>query len=172
MCCGCSFELLKKTVHCANGHRCCQRCYRLWRGTRLPSGSFAGTECPMCRMRGPFARAPDVDALLKEQACRCPHVRESTGRACRWTGRYADLPSHAHRFVGPLPPPPPRRQPAPAVGAPPPQPGRQQPPAVDPPPQRWTWVGPIDWFHWGTLIGLGVLVAGPLNGLYRIFQQM
>jgi len=157
MCCGCSFELLKKTVHCANGHRCCQRCYRLWRGTRLPSGSFAGTECPMCRRRGPFARAPHVDALLKEQACRCPRVRESTGRACCWTGRYADLPGHAHCFVGPLPPPPPRRQPAPAVG---------------PPPQRWTWVGPIDWFGWGALIESGLLGFGWLVCLVCIFKYV
>jgi len=79
-------------------------------------------------------------------------VRASTGEACRWAGRYADLPGHVHCFVGPLPPPP--------------QPGRQQAPAVGPPPQRWTWVGPIDWFDWFALIELGLL------GLYCIFQRM
>jgi len=111
MCRGCarrSLQVLKRTVVCANGHRCCRGCYRKWRGPGRPDYRFARkTDCPVCRVAGPFVRAPGVDALLAAQACRCPHVRATTGDACRWTGRYADLPGHVHCFVDP----PPRRSP-------------------------------------------------------------
>jgi len=117
--CGCtrrSFQVLKNTVACANGHRCCRGCFRRWRGPKLPSGRFAAiTDCPMCRVRGPFARAPGVDVELEAQACRCPHVRATTGDACRWTGRYADLPGHVHCFVDPPPPRPGHQQAPPSV---------------------------------------------------------
>ena len=54
--------------------------------------------CPMCRARGVFRRARDVDAEINKQPSRCPYVRERTGVVCQWVGRYDDMPSHVHCF--------------------------------------------------------------------------
>jgi len=58
----------------------------------------------MCRVRGEFQLAPNVDEQLQLQPVKCPYVRARTGVECQWVGPYGDMSTHIHRF-----PEPPRR---------------------------------------------------------------
>jgi len=79
-----SLEVLRSTWACANGHRCCAGCRDTLRRhavagettfleylSRLIFGDDSlPLKCPVCRVRGPFRRAPDVDAAVAAHPAR------------------------------------------------------------------------------------------------------
>jgi len=79
-----SLEVLRSTWVCANGHRCCAGCCDTLRRhadagettfleylSRLIFGDDSlPLKCPVCRVRGPFRRAPDVDAAVAAHPAR------------------------------------------------------------------------------------------------------
>lgn len=93
-----SWRVLRHTVVCPNGHRCCKICVK----TLARQIIFGGLAvCPLCRQSGMFRDAPEVDEELMRQQAKCPFVRSWSGQACQWTGPYGEMWNHVHHFADP-----------------------------------------------------------------------
>jgi len=104
-----SWRVLRHTVVCPNGHRCCQVCH-----ARLDRATGHQKRCPLCRSVGTFDPAPQVDEELNRQQAKCPFVRAKSGQACQWVGPYGEMKYHIHQI-----PDPPREGEDPATADPP-----------------------------------------------------